>query len=194
MNAMIDIVGAAIIGGLLLLTMLNALFNVQALAFDIHQQILLTETSEILARVVGDYISLAGAGVAGVILDSTGVSRFRFQTNDSTFTSTLRTYEIVQQDSMNMGFPLEAYIDGNRVMGTFYLSDSLHISYFDADNNELPFTNGFIASGDLVNIRFLEVTMEFFYDAISPSSPSAANREDPKNRIVLRQYLLNMYF
>ena len=112
MNAMLDIVGAAIIGGLLLLTMINALFNVQSMAFDIHQQILLTETSEILARVVGDYISLAGAGVAGVILDSTGVSRFRFQTNDSTFTSTLRTYEIVQQDSMNMGFPLEAYIRG----------------------------------------------------------------------------------
>ena len=193
MSALIDAIAALVIGGLLLVVMVNAMFNIHAQSVDIEQQLILSQISENVARIIGGYLSLAGAGESGAILDSTGVHRLRYEASDSTFTSTLRTYDIVQGDSTKYGFPLEVFIDGTREMGPFYLSESLQITYFDENDNEIALVNGIVPSGSLTNLRYMRMELEFYYDAFSPADIPGWSREDPKNRIVMWRYFINMY-
>ncbi|KQC07593.1 MAG: hypothetical protein APR54_00760 [Candidatus Cloacimonas sp. SDB] len=191
MSALIDAIGALIIGGLLLLIMVNTLFNIQAQSVDIEQQLILSQVSENIARIISGYLSLAGAGEGGAVLDSTGIHRLRYIANDTTFTSTLKTFDIVQGDSTQFGFPLEVYVDGNRELGPFFLSEAMEITYFDENDNEITLTNGFVTNPDIV--RYIRLEFEFFYDAFSPPDIPGWLRDDPKNRIVLWRYFINTY-
>ncbi len=193
MSALIDAIGALIIGGMLLLIMVNSMFNIHAQSVDIEQQLILSQISENVARIIGGYLSLAGAGESGAILDSTGTHRLRYIASDTTFTSTLRTYDIVQGNSTQFGFPLEIYIDGSRIMGPFYLAEEMEITYFDENNNEIVQSNGFIPIASLEDLRYMRMELEFFYDAFSPPDVPGWMREDPKNHIVLWRYFINMY-
>jgi len=191
MSSLIDAIGALIIGGLLLLIMINTLFNIQAQSVDIEQQLILSQVSENIARIISGYLSLAGAGEGGAVLDSTGIHRLRYIANDTTFTSTLKTFDIVQGDSTQSGFPLEVYVDGNRELGPFFLSEAMEITYFDENDNEIALTNGFVPNPDIV--RYIRLEFEFFYDAFSPPDIPGWLRDDPKNRIVLWRYFINTY-
>jgi len=193
MSALIDAIGALVIGGLLLLIMINTLFNIHAQSVDIEQQLILSQISENIARIIGGYLSLAGAGESGSIIDSTGVHRLRFAANDTTFTSVLRTYDIVQGDSTQFGFPLEVFVDGNRELGPFYLSEEMQITYFDENDNNIVLTNGLVPSVNLDDIRYIRLEFEFFFDAFSPADIPGWLRDDPKNHIVLWRYFINMY-
>jgi hypothetical protein len=191
MSSLIDAIGALIIGGLLLLIMINTLFNIQAQSVDIEQQLILSQISENIARIISGYLSLAGAGEGGAVLDSTGIHRLRYIASDTTFTSTLKTFDIVQGDSTQFGFPLEVYVNGNRELGPFFLSEAMEITYFDENDNEIALTNGFVPNPDIV--RYIRLEFEFFYDAFSPPDIPGWLRDDPKNRIVLWRYFINTY-
>lgn len=193
MSALIDAIGALVIGGLLLLMIVNSLFNIHAQSVDIEQQLLLSQVSENIARILSGYLSLAGAGEGGAILDSTGVHRLRYIANDSTFTSILRTYDIVQGDSTQGGFPLEIFVDGTRIMGPFFLSEEMQLTFYNENDNQMSLTNDLIPSADLVDIRYIRLEIEFFYDAFSPLDIPGWIRDDPKNHIVLWRYFVNMY-
>jgi len=194
MTALIDAIGAVIIGGLLLLTMVTSLFNINSKAADIGQQVILAEVSEDIARIVGEYLSLAGAGVGGQIISPCGRTGFRFTANDTTYTSLQRTYELVQGNSTDAGYPFEVYIDNQLVLGPFFLADSLRFTYFDASHAIITMNNnGILPDANLPDVRLIRMEMEFYYDAFAPDSLSGPDSKDPKNRIVLWRYLMNMY-
>lgn len=192
MASLLDAIGAFIIGGILLLTMVNALFNVHATAVDIEQQIILSEVTERLARILSDYLSLAGAGPDAAILDSTGVHRLRFSVN-YTFTSETRIVDFMQGDSTAQGFPLNIFVDDELEGGPYFLSEPLQIDYFDEADNLIALSGDLVPSGSLDDIRYARLEMEFFYDAFAPIAVPGPDRRDPKNRIVLWRYFMNMY-
>jgi len=193
MSALIDAIGALVIGGLLLLIMINTLFNIHSQAVDIEQQLILSQISENITRIITGYLSLAGAGESGVILDSTGVHRLKFNASDSTYTSDLRTFDIIQGDSTQFGFPLVVNVDDVRELGPFYLSEEMEITFFDENDNHIVLTNGLVPSGNLDDIRYIRLELEFFYDAFSSNDVPGWIREDPKNHIILWRYFINMY-
>ncbi|MBN1326599.1 MAG: hypothetical protein JW996_01485 [Candidatus Cloacimonetes bacterium] len=193
MASILDALGAVIIGGLLLLTMMASLFNLQGKAIDIEQQVILAEVSESVAGIISEYLAVAGAGQSAQILSGTGDSRLTFTGSNSTYTSALNTYDIRQDSVTTLGFPLSVFIDNFRVLGPFFLSDSLRFFYFDDALNSISTVNGNIANENLHQIRSVRMEMEFFYDAFAPDSLAGPDRKDPKNRIVMWQYLNNMY-
>jgi hypothetical protein len=192
MSALIDAIAALVIGGILLLVMVNSMFNIHSQSVDIEQQLILSQISENVARIIGGYLSLAGAGEEAIILPS-GVHRLQFEASDTTFTSALKTYDIIQGDSTNFGFPLEVFIDNNRVLGPFYLSEPMEITYFDQNDNEITLVSGLVPSGQLGELRYMRMELEFFYDAFSPPDSPGWLRDDPKNRIVMWRYFINTY-
>jgi len=193
MSALIDAIGALVIGGILILTMVNSIFNIHAQSVDIEQQLILSQISENIAKIVTGYLSRAGAGETGSIMDSTGVHRLKFSASDSTYTSTLKTFDIIQGDSTQFGYPLEVYVDNVKELGPFYLSEEMTITYFDGNNNVINLVNGMVPSANLGNLRNMRLELEFFYDAFSPPDIPSLTREEPKNRIVLWRYFINMY-
>ncbi|MBN2460341.1 MAG: hypothetical protein JXB60_01940 [Candidatus Cloacimonetes bacterium] len=194
MTSLLDAIGALIIGGLLLLTMINAVFNVHARAVDIEQQIVLAEVSENIVRIISEYLSLAGAGAGGQMLNNTGKNRLMFSASDSTYTGMQKQYDIIQGPAIyKKGYPLEVYINSNKVLGPFYLTDSLRITYFNEANQIINLTNNLIPVENLDDIRYIRMEMEFFYDAFAPDSLAGPDRKDPKNRVVLWHYFFNLY-
>ncbi len=196
MGSLIDTIGAVIIGGILLLTMINALFHIHAQGINIEQHTILTEVSERIATIMGDYLTRVGAGITpgSAILDSTTVNSFRFNSRDSTHTSIIRQFYIVQGDSItNKGYPLRVNIDGVTNLGPFWLSDELKFTYYDVYGDSISFVGGLIPAGQLNDIRSLKLKMEFFYDAFAPDSLAGPDRKDPKNQIIIWSFFPNLY-
>lgn len=193
MPALIDAVGAFIIGGLLLLVMVNAMFNIQSQAINIEKLVLLTETSENISTILTDYLNMAGAGSSGEILDSTGVNRLRFSTRDSSFISTLRIFDIIQGDSTSTGYPLEIYVDGDLVGGPFMLSEPMIVTYFNENDEVISMVSNRIPTASLPDIRYIRMEVDFYFDAYSPLQEPGPDPEDPHNTIVLWRYFINTY-
>ncbi len=193
MAALIDAVGATLIGGLLLLVMMNSMFNIQTQAINIEKLVLLTQVSENISTVVSDYLNMAGAGTTGGILDSTGVSRLRFTSRDSSFASTLRTYDFIQQNQTDLGYPFEIHVDGALTAGPYLLSSPLEITYFNEDDQVIGFVNNFIPTGSLGDIRYVRMRLEFYFDSISPMQAPGPDDTDPHNIIILWRYFINTY-
>lgn len=196
MGSLIDTIGAVIIGGILLLTMINALFYIHAQGINIEQHTILTEVSERIASIMVDYLTRVGAGITpgSAILDSTTVNSFRFTSRDSTHNSTIRQFYIVQGDSItNKGYPLRVNIDGFTHLGPFWLSDELKFTYYDVYGDSIPFVGSLIPAGQLNDIRSLKLKMEFFYDAFAPDSLAGPDRKDPKNQIIIWSFFPNLY-
>lgn len=193
MAALIDAVGASIIGGLLLLVMINSMFNLQTQAINIEKLVLLAQVSDNMSTVITDYLNMAGAGTSGGIMDSTGLTRLRFSTRDSSFASTLRTFDFIQQNQTDTGFPFEIHVDGNLTAGPYMLSEPVAITYFNADDNVIPFVNNVISTSNLANIRYIRMQLDFFYDSFSPMQTVGPDDTDPHNTIIIWRYFINTY-
>ena len=149
MASLIDVIGAAIVGSLVLLMMFTALFNMQVINYNTQIQVNLSQMSEdlITGRTVGSvnylgletYLSKVGAGVPEAtdpIIEATSNS-FKFLGKVNS-TSSINTFYIVQEDSTSNGYPLYVYQDdlttGNQILGPFWLAVPLEITYYDIDN------------------------------------------------------------
>ena len=149
MASILDVIGAAIVGSLVLLMMFTALFNMQVINYNTQIQVNLSQMSEdlITGRTVGSvnylgletYLSKVGAGVPETtdpIIEATSNS-FKFLGKVNS-TSSISTFYIVQEDSTSNGYPLYVYQDdmttGNQILGPFWLAVPLEITYYDIDN------------------------------------------------------------
>ena len=69
----------------------------------------------------------------------------------------------------------------------------MEITYYNEKNNLIPFVNELVPSDSLASLRYMMLELEFFYDAFSPPDIPGWLRDDPKNRIILWRYFINMY-
>ncbi len=197
MASLLDVIGAAIVGSLVILMMFTALFNIQAINNNTQLQINLSEMSEdlITGRTVGStnylgletYLSKIGAGVStstDPIIEATSTSfKFLGQLNS---TSSISTFYFVQESATANGIPLYFYQDdmSNPMYGPFWLADSLDIKYYDVNNNLVTSPNSNHAS-----IRSAELRFTFFYNTYIPD----ADKRLIRHSIVIWKYFKNLY-
>ena len=201
MSSLLDVLGAAITGSVVLLMMFSALFNIQVISHNTELQISLSQMSEdlITGRTVGStnylgletYLSKVGAGVPSTtdpIIEATSNS-FKFLGRKIP-SSAISTYYFVQEDSTSNGYPLYVYKDdmtiGNQILGPFWMADSLVISYYDVNDNIIASPVPVI-NHDL--IRSVEVNLTFFFNTYQPD----IDKRLLKHNIVLWKYFKNLY-
>ncbi|RLD65981.1 MAG: hypothetical protein DRI84_05775 [Bacteroidetes bacterium] len=197
MPSLLDVLGATVVGSLVLLMIFTSLFNMQAISYNTQLQISLSKTSEdlITGRKIGntDYLGLenilskVGAGVPESdhpIIEATPNS-FKFK-GQSNLISSISTYYFVQEDQTDDGYPLYVYQNDmvNPISGPFWMSDPLEISYYDSNNNLIASPD---ANHDL--IRSVEVSLTFFYNTHRPDIDKRLLR----HRIVFWKYFKNLY-
>jgi len=198
MSSILDVIGSFVIGAILVIAIMNAIFSIHASSVDMQKQMLLTEVSEDITSILTEYLTKVGVGVpkTSAILSNSGRYKFNFLGRESSSTGAVRNFYIAQGDSVsNHGFPLEVYIDGNLEMGPFWLSKRMDLSYYDESSNVIPMTNDLISAGFHDQVRSVRVQLSFFYDAFLPNTEGKSLDESTKikNEVVFWKYFLNMY-
>lgn len=197
MSSILDVIGSVLIGGLILLTIFNALSNVQVFSYNTQLQISLNKMSEDLItgrKVNGEdypgltrYLSKVGAGVptgTTAILEATSNS-FRFF-GQMSVSSSIRMIYIVQESQTSEGYPIYVYNSdmSTSELGPFWLADSLNLTYYDVNNTIITLPN---SNRDL--IRSIKVDLIFFYDTLHPD----IDKRIIRHRIVFWRYFKNLY-
>ena len=200
MASILDVIGAAIVGSLVLLMMFTSLFNMQVINYNTQIQTNLSQMSEdlITGRTVGNvnylgletYLSKVGAGVPETtdpIIEATSYS-FKFLGKVNSTSSIYSTFHFVQESLTSDGYPLYVYQDdmssGNHILGPFWLADSLDITYYDMNNLKIisPDSNH-------DSIRSAKVSLSFFYNTHRPD----IDKKLLRHNIVLWKYFKNLY-
>ena len=181
MIAILEAIGATVIGGIFILTMITAIINIHAIGVNTNQQIELVEISEDVVSVVETYLSLVGAGVADSAIISTQDTSFTYSYADSVG----GTRHIVNMAQIDEGGSkqLAVYADGSTtpVLGPFELSDyGVQFTYYDVNDNPNP-------ADSLV--RYIQMVMEFQYDTFRDD----IDRRYIRHRIQIWKYFKNLY-
>ena len=197
MSSLLDVLGATVVGSMVLLMIFTSLFNMQVIGYNTQLQIGLTKMSEdlITGRKTGSIdqpgiesiLSKVGAGVStstDPIIEATSISfKFLGQINP---TSSVSTFYFVQESGTSEGFPLYVYQNdmSNPIIGPFWMADTLEITYIDMNNNVVntPDSNHDI-------IRAIEVNLTFFYDTYQ----SDIDKRLVRHNIVFWKYFKNLY-
>ena len=195
MSSILDVLGAAIVGSMVLLMIFSALFNIQVISHNTQLQISLSQMSEdlITGRKIGSdyhlglesFLSRVGAGVPDTtaIIEATRNS-FKFIWFNPIIDA-VSTYYFVQEDSVSTdGYPLYFYIDDmtNPVSGPFWLADSLKITYYDESHNDPTNPNH-------SDIRSIKVELPFFYNTYRAD----IDKKLIRHNIVFWKYFKNLY-
>ena len=197
MSSLLDVLGATVVGSMVLLMIFTSLFNMQVISYNTQLQIGLTKMSEdlITGRKTGNIdqpgiesiLSKVGAGVStstDPIIEATSISfKFLGQINP---TSSVSTFYFVQESGTSEGFPLYVYQNdmSNPIIGPFWMADTLEITYIDMNNNVLNTPD---SNHDL--IRAIEVNLTFFYDTYQPD----IDKRLVRHNIVFWKYFKNLY-
>ncbi len=178
---LLEAIGATIIGGIFILTMIAAIINIHAIGVNTSQQIELVEMSEDVVSVVESYLSLVGAGVVDSAIINTTDSSFTFSYADSVG-GTRHTINLAAETN-NGTKELVAYRDGSATpsLGPFQLSDyGVEFVYYDVDENPNP--------ADSL-IRSVQMTVEFEYDTFR----NDIDKRYIRHRIRIWKYFKNLY-
>ena len=181
MAAILEAIGATIIGGIFILTMITSIINIHAAGVNINQQIELVEISEDVVSVIETYLSLVGAGVEDSAIISTQDTLFTYSYADSV--DGTRHIVNMAQENINNSKQLSVYVDGNPtpVLGPFELSDfGIQFTYYDANDNTNP-------ADSLV--RYVQMIMEFQYDTFRDD----IDKRYIRHRIQIWKYFKNLY-
>ncbi|MEA2095922.1 MAG: hypothetical protein U9P73_04415 [Candidatus Cloacimonadota bacterium] len=197
MSSLLDVLGATVVGSMVLLMIFTSLFNMQVINYNTQLQIGLTKMSEdlITGRKTGNIdqpgiesiLSKVGAGVStstDPIIEATSISfKFLGQINP---TSSVSTFYFVQESGTSEGFPLYVYQNdmSNPIIGPFWMADTLDITYIDMNDNVVNTPD---SNHDL--IRAIEVNLTFFYDTYQPD----IDKRLVRHNIVFWKYFKNLY-
>ena len=181
MAAILEAIGATIIGGIFILTMITSIIYIHAAGVNINEQIELVEISEDVVSVIETYLSLVGAGVADSAVISTQDTLFTFSYADSV--GGARHIVNMAQEDLADNKQLAVYVDGGAtpVLGPFELSDfGIQFTYYDVNDNPNP-------ADSLV--RYVQMIMEFQYDTFRED----IDKRFIRHRIQIWKYFKNLY-
>lgn len=145
MTSLLDALGAAAIGGLFIITMLTAMFNIQAEGFNATMAITTTRISEEYVNLVDSlYMAKVGLGaIEGDEIITADENEFVFITQWNYLAEPPRLISgvnfeisIVVGDETDDGYPLTVHQDNEHLFGPIYLSENDIFTYYDVDENE----------------------------------------------------------
>ena len=189
MHSFLDAIAAVLVGGIVLLTVLTAITNIQEHAYNTTMQVTVNQISEHVSTVLQKYLSAVGLNVdsATAIVHARKKSfRFRGEYNDI-----IHEFLIEQgtQDTTTGWWPLSIKSDGITIMGNFYTEEEVKYSYYDIDGNKIAFVGNSIAAGNLPNIRSIRCEQSF----VHPGWIYGGQTTTIRNRIVFWKFFKNMY-
>ena len=189
MGSLLDAIGALSIGGLLLITMFNALFNVQSMGFNADMYTTLNKISEDATYVISArYLSILGAGVStSAAIDSAKTDVFQFKgiLDGSVRTICMKTLT----HDPDKGYPLIVNVDGSLEFGPFYIDEDAIFTFLDDSNSAISFVGGAVPAVSLPDIRAVEVDLTFFKEDIYQDD----DKPDLFYKMVFWKYFKNMY-
>ncbi len=197
MNALLDTLGATVIGAMFMLTILNSLFNVQAISTNFQRQINLLDQTERVTNILDTYyLSAAGRSLSSnsSIITRAKEDRFTFrgELDGNIRLIDIRTGAI---DTLRNAYPLAVYVDGTKDYGPFWVSttndgayDGIRITYYDRTGNTLSYSN--LQNQSIRNqIRSLKFELELVYETYREDMRAMDN----KHQITFWKYLTNLY-
>lgn len=194
MGAMLDVIGATIAGGVLILFILNSMFTIQALAFNTNMASNLIDITETVSSNLSTILDLVGSDIdsrpnAIWEADST---KFRFQAefdvnDDGHLTDTDITIEQITDGNSNKQLLVYHDDDTNNILlGPFRIdnNDNLNFTYYDEFNNV-------IGSGASLNdIRSVRVEIPFYDEGMNLTG---SQQRDLVHNIVIWKFFKNLY-
>ena len=198
MTALLDAVGAVAVGGMILLSLISGMYNIQVYSYNTKMQATLTTTSEIASAALQDrYLSALGLVPTSLIgiadPDSMIISASR---------KTLQFYaEIdgsiqivtIQQGAQNTTtslYPLEVQLGANTDFGSFATSVENIFTFYDENNAIIHFASNSIPNGHLDDIRSVKVEISF---ALRGLAQITGGNRNLMNKIVFWQFFKNQY-
>ena len=197
MNALLDAMGATIIGAMFMLTIMTSLFTIQALSANYQRQITLVDQTERVTSILDYYyLSAVGAGLLGapiVITEATPTS-FIFNGELDNTISIIELSRGAFDDTLGT-YPLSVLVDNIVNYGPIWLSssqdgtlDGLNITYYDEGESIISYTS--LASQTQRNeVRSIMVELNFFYETYR----SDIRATDNSHRITFWKYFTNLY-
>jgi len=182
MGSMLDAIGALVIGGMILISIFNTMFNVNFLGYDLNMEFQLMKTSEqIVAGIDTLYLAKVGSGMG----TSTGIKvatpiNFKYQYKATPQATVADEINIVQEAKATNGYPLKVYRNGKLELGPFWLADSLKFIYYSKSGN---------VTTNVDSVRSVRVRMNFTYDYLSSGQGGRKIRYDT----TFWRYFENLY-
>jgi hypothetical protein len=185
MQAIIDVIGALAIGGLILITMLTTLFNVQFTSHDIARSVLLYDNVQKSCELFHSVLATVALNMpVDSVFIRTEATRFTFYSKWNILHDRLDTfphqYDIfLEHRDSESGSLLRCRQNGNETnfLDMIMWLDELHFTYLDGSDNvtNSPFL-----------IKNIQVDLSFRRTA------SAMDRNDLNTNITLWSYLKNI--
>lgn len=181
MHSLLDVIGAVAIGGILLISMLNAMFTMQTNGNNLNNFLQLIKISEDVSDTIDSlYLARVGRGVDSLFpILANSVNSFEFLTVNPT-TNNLDTILITQEAHTQKGYPLKVYRNSILEMGPFWLGDSLELKYYNSSEQETSIID---------SIRSLSMDAEY----TSTILPSEKKLLVVKNEIVIWKYFRSIF-
>ncbi|MFO7896247.1 MAG: hypothetical protein R6U84_04875 [Candidatus Cloacimonadales bacterium] len=197
MIALLDALGATVVGAMFMLTILTSTFNIQAMSANYQRKIQLVDQTERITSILDYYyLSAAGAGLtntAAVISEATATSLvFRGELDGTMSTIALQRDAF---DTDKEAYPLVVRVDGTINYGPFWVTNSndgtlagMNIAYFDENESAITYSD----LGNQVHrnrIRMVRVELELFYETYRRDLRAI----DLKHQITFWKYFTNLY-
>ena len=197
MNALLDTLGATVIGSMFMLTILNSLFNIQALSTNFQRQITLLDQTERVTNILDTYyLSAVGRSLSSnsSIISRAEEDRFTFR-GELDGNIHLIDIQAGAIDTLRNAYPLAVFVDGTKNYGPFWVSttnddsyDGIRITYYDNTGNTLSYSDLQIQSN-----RNRIISLKFELELVYETYRRDLRAMDNKHQITFWKYLTNLY-
>jgi hypothetical protein len=197
-RTLLDALGAAVVGGLIVITIITGMQNIQLYSYNTKIQATLNQTSEVVVSVLQDrYLSALGVSPSSgyVPTDPTKVIKYAKKQSFRFFAEIDGKYKRVtiargSKDATTGWWPLTAKVGNTLDMGAFWVEEKFIFSYLDENNNVLPFSGNKLSAANIQKIRAVRVELAFVLPGMVNSDGIQLN---VRNKIVFWQFFKNLY-
>lgn len=198
MQALLDAVGSVVVGGMVLVTIITALSNVQAYSYNINIQLTLNKISESITSVLDDrYLSSLATfsptssppvSKENAILNASR-TRLRFWGEIDGAISRI-DIRVGAQDAQTGWWPLTVEIEGNLDFGEFFISQQNVFTYFDENSNQMAFSGNTIPGSQTDKIHSVKLDLAYVLTGMADNSGVSQNIH---NKIIFWKFFKNLY-
>ena len=192
-TGVLEAIGAIVIGGIFLVMMFNAYYNVNVSSYNISMQVTLNDMTERVTSLLDSiYLSKVGAGTdtSIVAITTAAQTKFEYLGLNSPDDDSLNTICIEQgiYDSLQDAFPLWIKVNGLNDAGPFWMSKAIVFEYYDVNENLFTYTD-LLSSTNRDLVRSLKLDLELFFVPLTPN----AQQSEIKHNIIFWKYFKNLY-
>jgi hypothetical protein len=188
MQSLLDIIGATIIGGMLLVTMFTSLITIQENNMMLKGEMQIINDLEYISNMIDNYYmekigyELPG-GVEAFPLAESDEINFNTKIDDGDNTIYLVKIFTGNEDA-DYGYPLWIQVSGGTNIGPVWLSEPMEFRYYNVNGTELS-TGALLTAAGRATIRSVEIVISVFHGEYNTDSMRART-------LVFKKYFPNL--